>query len=84
MWVPEQRVLSCGDETREDAGSLAQRRIDQHAAVAKGQTCPLGEREVGRGADRDQDGVGVNRRSFAQREPGRFAACGGDFLHGCT
>ena len=43
----------------------------------------LGEREVGRRADRDQDGVGVDRGPVAELEPGRFAAGGGDFLHGC-
>ena len=65
----EQRMLGGGDVAdREDVGVAgAQRRVDQHAAVAEGQTGLLGEREVGGRADGDQDGVGVDGGPVAER-----------------
>ncbi len=72
----EQRVLGRGDVAdREDVGVAgAQRRVDQDTAVADRQAGAFGERDVGRRADRDQDGVGVDGGTVAELQPGRFAA----------
>ena len=73
--VREQRVFGGGDiADRVDVGIAgAQRRVDQHAAVAHGQPGLFGEFDVGLRADGHQHGVGGNRRPVAHRQPGGLA-----------
>jgi hypothetical protein len=82
----EQRVLGGGDVTDgEDVGVAgAQGRVDKHAAVAEREAGLFRESRVGGRAYRDKDGVSVDGGPVAELQPGRFAACGSDLLHGCS